>query len=384
MTQQSPPDETVVLRGMTWDHPRGVDGLRACTELIRERHGARVEWEARSLLAFGDQHIADFAREYDLMVIDHPHVPDAVDAGALFALDGRVPFETLAQLQRESVGASHDSYGYRDHHWALAIDAAAQVSAFRPDRCDGAPIYWSDVLALPAQTVLWPYKPVDAFSTFATLLAQLGAPLATPHQGLDRERAAEALELMIRLADHVPEWCAGANPIDVAEALSTKDEYSVGVALFGYTNYSREGFRPHLLAYDDVPSFDGHASGSELGGAGIAVSASTAHPDLAIAIAVTLASAEAQSGPYTAGGGQPGNLRAWRSEARNAETQNFFRNTLRTLEGAWVRPRLLGWPDYQLAVSHVVHDVLVKRRIGAQTIDTLEGLADLHLQEHSA
>lgn len=381
MTVASPSDSPVVLRGMTWDHPRGVDGLRACSDLLLARHGASVEWEARSLLAFGDQHIADFARDFDLLVIDHPHVPDAVDAAALLALDDYVPPAELARLEQESVGLSHASYGYRDHHWALAVDAAAQVSVFRPDRSDGAPIYWSDVLALPDQTVLWPYKPVDAFSTFATLLAQLGSPLAAPERVLDRERAAEALDLMVRLAERVPDWCARANPIDVAEELSTGEGHIVGVALFGYTNYSRAGFRSHLLAYDDVPSFDGRATGSELGGAGIAVSAFTAHPDLAVAIALTLAGAEAQAGPYTSGGGQPGNLRAWRSEARNRETANFFRNTLRTLERAWVRPRVLGWPDYQLAVSHVVHDALVARRFDDSTLRQLEALADTHLRE---
>jgi multiple sugar transport system substrate-binding protein len=58
----SPPSPPVVLRGMTWDHPRGVDGLRASDPVLRERLGATVDWEARSLLAFGDQHVADFAR----------------------------------------------------------------------------------------------------------------------------------------------------------------------------------------------------------------------------------------------------------------------------------------------------------------------------------
>lgn len=371
----------VPLSGMTWDHPRGVDGLRAADDLIAARHGTTVTWEARSLLAFGDQHIADFAAEFDLLVIDHPHVPDAVDAGALLALDQHLGVAELDQLKRESVGASHDSYGYRGHHWALAIDAAAQVSAFRPDRCDGAPIYWSDVIALPDQSVLWPYKPVDAFSTFATLLAQKGHPLALPNAMIDQAATSEVLDFMIRLAERVPTWCANANPIDVAEALSTTDDHDVAVALFGYTNYSRAGFRQHLIAYDDVPSFDGRASGSELGGAGIAVSSATAHPELAVAVALSLAGAEVQSGPYTAGGGQPGNLRAWRSEARNAETANFFRNTLRTLERAWVRPRVLGWPDLQLAISHVVHDTLTARRFTAGTLDTLESLAAKHLKE---
>ena len=371
----------VHLAGMTWDHPRGVDGLRAADGLIADEHGAVVEWQARSLLAFGDQHVADFAEDFDLMVIDHPHVPDAVESGSLLALDDYLDAAQLALLERESVGASHESYGYRGHHWGLAVDAAAQVSAFRPDRCDGAPLYWSDVLDAPAETVLWPHKPVDAFSTFATLLAQKGAPLALPESFLNRDAAAEVLEFMIRLAETVPDWCAQANPIDVAEALATTNDYSMAVALFGYTNYSRAGFRSQRIAYDDIPSFDGRASGATLGGAGIAVSSATAHPDLAVAIAFSLATGAVQSGPYTAGGGQPGNLRAWRSEARNAETTNFFRNTLRTLERAWVRPRVLGWPDLQLALSHIVHDSLTARRFDEHTLDALEALPATHLKE---
>jgi multiple sugar transport system substrate-binding protein len=375
------PDKSPVeLRGMTWDHPRGVDGLRACDALLLERHAVVVEWEARSLLAFGDQHVADFAGAFDLMVIDHPHVPDAVAAGALLPLDDLPGVDTLA---RESVGRSHESYHYRGQQWALGVDAAAQVSAFRPDRIDGAPVFWSDVLML-AQTgaVLWPYKPVDAFSTFATLMAQRGAPLAESAVFADRSSVGEVLEFMIELADAVPHWCADANPIDVAEALVAEDtDYLAGVALFGYTNYSRPGFRKHVLAYDDLPSFDGRSGGSTLGGAGVAVSASTRYPELAFAVATTLAGAEAQLGQYTAGGGQPGNLRAWRSDAANAATHGFFRNTLRTLERAWVRPRVLGWPDLQFALSHLVRDAIIARHVDDGLLDRIESLPGDYLAE---
>jgi multiple sugar transport system substrate-binding protein len=376
-------EPTIALRGMTWDHPRGVDGLRACDALLLSRHGVVVEWEARSLLAFGDQHVADFARDVDLMVIDHPHVPDAVEAGALLPLDA---LPQLAELERESVGRSHASYRYRGVQWALGVDAAAQVSAFRPDRADGAPVFWGDALELARSgVVLWPYKPVDAFSTFATLMAQHGAPLAESDRFVDRDVAVEVLEFMTELASVVPAWCADANPIDVAEALAGAGghdgDYHVGVALFGYTNYSRPGFRQHLLAYDDLPSLDGRAAGSTLGGAGISVSASTRHPALAAAVAATLAGAEAQFGPYTMGGGQPGNLRAWRSDAANEATRGFFRNTLRTLERAWVRPRVLGWPELQLALSHLVRDAILARRVDATVLDAIERLPGLHLRE---
>lgn len=380
-----PRPTTTTLRGMTWDHPRGVDGLVASDDLVSDLHGVRVDWEARSLLAFGDQLVGEFADRYDLMVIDHPHVPDAVAAGAVIALDELLDAATLATLQRESVGESHDSYSYRGHQWALAVDAAAQVSAFRPDLSDAAPVYWDDVLALARRgTVLWPYKPVDAFSTFATLLAQLGAPLAATPGFLDRHAAAEALDTMLELASSVPEWCQSANPIDAAEALASGSEFSHAVALFGYANYSRAGFRAHELVYDDIPSYDGRARGATLGGAGVAVSSATRHPELAAAVAVTLAGAVAQAGSYTVGGGQPGNLRAWKSTELNRLTRNFFGNTLRTLEGAWVRPRVLGWPEMQLEMSHIIHDCLLARRIAPGTVALLDALGDRLLREQAA
>jgi multiple sugar transport system substrate-binding protein len=361
---------------MTWDHPRGIDGLRAADPVLIDRLGVTVDWEARSLLAFGDQHVADFAADYDLMVIDHPHVPDAVEARAL------LPFGDHPQLDLESVGQSHSSYRYRGQQWGLGLDAAAQVSVFRPDLADGAPTYWSEVIELARTgTVLWPWKPVDAFSTFATLLAQAGAPLGAPDLFVDRSAVSEALEFMIRLAAAVPDWCKDANPIDVAEALSTTDDYTVGVALYGYTNYSREAFRPHLLRYDDVPSHDGRAGGAVLGGAGVAVSATTTHPELAVAAAVALAGADIQRGVYTEGGGQPGNLLAWKSDALGTLTNGFLRNTLRTLERAWVRPRLAGWPDFQLKLSHLVRDAVIARRVDAPVLDAIERLPEMFRKE---
>lgn len=379
MTMESTEHNAVVLKGMTWDHPRGVGGLRDADVILHEKHGITIEWEARSLLAFGDQHVADFARDFDVLIIDHPHVPDAVAAGSLLALD---EIAGLSELERESVGRSHESYRYRGSQWALAVDAAAQVSAYRPDRADGAPIYWSDVIDLArAGKVLWPWKPVDAFSTFATLLAQAGAPLAAPAAFIDRDAAASSLDFMIELAALVPDWCADANPIDVAEALVASDVHSVAVALYGYINYSRSGFRPALLRYDDIPSLDGRAGGSTLGGAGVAVSATTRHPDEAITAALMLAGAEVQSGTYTDGGGQPGNLRAWKSEAMNGLTHGFFGNTLRTLERAWVRPRVLGWPDLQLELSHIVRDAVKARAAPDSVLDRIGELPQKYLKE---
>lgn len=350
-----------VLTGMTWDHPRGFESVVACNDLLEAEFATTVEWSARSLLQFGDQHVREFAEGRDLMVIDHPHVPDAVVDGAVMAMDDLVDYDTLERLARESAGPSHESYRFRGKIWALAIDAATQVSVYRPDLVDGVPPFWDDILADAATgRVLWPYKPVDAFSTFATLSAQMGSAIGESTSMIEEETTGRVMEFMLRFASLVPAFCETSNPFEISERLVSADDYDYAAPLYGYTNYSREGFRGRVLAYDDVPSFDGRATGSQLGGAGIAVSAHSAHPELAAKIAVFLSSAEAQRGPYTERHGQPGNLRAWLSPRMNDITHGFFRNTLRSIEGAWVRPRLVGWPNFQFGMSQIIHQALVR------------------------
>jgi multiple sugar transport system substrate-binding protein len=352
------------LKGMTWNHPRGFESVVACNDLVEKTFGVSVDWRARSLLEFGDQHVREFSPTSDLMVIDHPHVADAVHDGAVIAFDDYVDPKTLQTLRKESAGPSHDSYLYDGKVWGLAIDGACQVSVYRPDLIDGVPPFWEDVFRDAAKgKVLWPHKPVDAFSTFATLMAQRGAGITVGDTIINREIAGEVLDMLIELASLVPDWCHTSNPFEISEALVGSDDYYYATPLYGYTNYSRDGFRDKVLHYDDVVSFDGLATGSQLGGAGIAVSSATADPELACAIAVYLASAEAQNGPYTERGGQPGNLRAWLSPRMNALTGNFFRNTLRSMEGSWVRPRVVGWPDFQFDTSQVIHRILAEKKV---------------------
>ena len=42
----------ITLRGMTWNHPRGIDPLVAHAREYEARHGVRIEWDARSLEDF--------------------------------------------------------------------------------------------------------------------------------------------------------------------------------------------------------------------------------------------------------------------------------------------------------------------------------------------
>jgi multiple sugar transport system substrate-binding protein len=367
---------------MTWDHPRGLDSVVSSNDLLIEKCGVSVEWTARSLLAFGDQPIEEFYRDYDLMVIDHPHVPDAVHAKGVVPFDDLISPETMSELSRTSVGQSHNSYQYQGKQWALAIDTAAQVSAFRADKADGSPIFWTDVIAeAKKKSVLWAHKPVDVFSTFATLMAQKGKGLYDNGIYVDEHVATESLEFMVELASLVPDWCAKSNPIDAVEILATTNDFTHAVCMYGYSNYSRDGFREHLVHYDDVPSFDGQASGSQLGGAGIAVSSASSQKELAGKAAAFLSLPQIQAGEYGLNSGQPGNLAAWKNHHLNEVAHNFFGNTLRTLERAWVRPRILGWPDVQFQSSLVIHDMITSRKVSAEKVASLNAIFEKYIQE---
>lgn len=373
---------TYQLKGMTWDHPRGLDCLVNSDGLLQNQLQVSVEWSARSLLAFGDQHISEFYSDHDLMIIDHPHVPDAVHAGAVIALEDVASDEDMALLAKTSVGASHDSYIYRGKHWALAIDTAAQVSAYRPDKTSQGLVFWEDVLAAGREGfVLWPHKPVDAFSTFATIMAQKGHALCSSPEYIDEAVAAEVLTFMIELAKVVPAQCLSMNPIEAAEYLVTTEKERYSVCMYGYTNYSRDGFRARPIIYDDVPSFDGLASGSQLGGAGIAISSATKNVELAAKVAILLSLPQIQSTTYVDAGGQPGNLSAWKAPHANAITRNFFNNTLRTLERAWVRPRFLGWPDVQYQSSLIIHKILKEKNFSRKDIEAIAATYTSYNQE---
>lgn len=347
------------LRGMTWDHPRGLASVRgAADEWARLPGGWPVEWQARSLQGFADESLEVLVHSYDLLVIDHPHIPHAAAQGLLVALDQVGRDDELGALSGQSVGRSHASYEHAGHQYALAIDAAAQVAVHRPDLLPSPPATWDEVLEL-ARTgrVLWPAKPVDAISSFLTLAANRGAAIAT-YGFVEREVGLAILDQLHRLAELVPAGCLDQNPIQAAECLADDDRWCYAPLAFGYTNYSRTRFRRRRLAYVDMPKGPGGIAGSCLGGAGIAVSAFSPAREAALDHAFWLASAATQRGIYYTSGGQPANLAAWDDAALNDDCLGFFRNTRRTLDEAWLRPRFDGWLDVQDAVGTLVNRAL--------------------------
>lgn len=347
----------IALRGLTWEHTRGFDCMVAASDAYAKRApGVRVDWEFRSLQAFAAAPLSDLVDRFDLLVIDHPHVPRAARDGVLARLDGAGWDGELETLAAQTVGRSHESYAHDGHQWGLASDAAAQVSAHRPDLIAEPPTTWDGVLQLAGEgRVLWPAKPIDAFSSLISIAGAFGGhPAATAGGFLEPTVFHATLEVMHRLADSVPAVNLSQNPIEVSEALAASERACYAPLLFGYSNYARAGYRGHRLAFRDVPAGPAGIAGSLLGGAGIAVSARSRNSAAAIAFAVWIASREAQCGVYFDAGGQPGNAAAWDDDRLNAATADFFHGTRATLEQAYLRPRSPNFPAFQDAMAPLV------------------------------
>ncbi|MEO8544897.1 MAG: carbohydrate ABC transporter substrate-binding protein [Burkholderiaceae bacterium] len=338
----------IQLRGMTWNHARGYDPLIAATAQFKLQHpDVDITWDKRSLQAFGDFPLDQLVGDYDLLVIDHPHVGDASAQGVLLALDAPAHQAQLDDMAAHSIGASHRSYIFEQRQWALAIDAAAQVACQRPDLLVEVPSLWDEVVALAEQgRVLWPLKPVDAQASFFTLCANIGQPAATTTERLvDPAAGRLVLRAMRAVSRHLPASCFVDSPIDVLEKLSAEqDQHAYCPLLFGYTNYSRAQFKPRLISFADIPALgDQGPIGSMLGGTGIAVSSRTRHPELATDFSYWLASGAVQSSLYVERNGQPAHAAAWDDDKANQLCGDFFRNTRTTMDKSWLRPRYPGF-----------------------------------------
>ena len=378
----------VELRGITWDHTRGYLPMVATAQRFAELHpDVAISWEKRSLQQFADLPVEQLARRFDLLVIDHPFVGLAADCGCLLPLDEYLPAAFLADQAANTVGRSHESYAFGGRQWALAIDAAAPVSGWRPDLLEaagtGLPETWPELLQLARRgLVAVPGTAVDCLMNFYMLCLALGeepfagpAPLVSPDTGM------RALGMLRELARSVSPECAAKNPIAIWERLSSGDSIAICPFAYGYSNYSRRGYAPHCLEFGGLVAIDGRRCRSTLGGAGLAVSSRCRHAETAVEYCRFVAGAGCQTALYFESGGQPGYRRAWLDPEPNRRTSNFFTNTLATLDEAWLRPRWNGYLDFQDAAGPVVHDCIWR---GNDPGPAMRRLNDLAARSHKS
>lgn len=364
----------VKLKGMTWDHVRGYGPLIAATEHFRKMHpDMDIEWDRRSLKDFGDYPVSKLAARYDIILIDHPHVGICAEQGVLVPLNEWINPGYLEDQRQNSVGNSHHSYNWLNRQWALAVDAAAQVSAYREDLLQGAdpPKTWQQVFELaealpPELKIGFPLCPTDAMCSFLTLCAQFGGnDYFDAESGFDPAAGEEAAAVLLKLLPYLHAKSLRSNPIQMLDEMALNNEIAYVPLLFGYSNYSRNGCVGHRINFTNIPSLNGVPKGSLLGGVGMAISSFSKHIGAAVRFAEYVAAGETQRTVYYLGGGQPGHRSAWIDPDVNRDSHYFFERTLETLDLSHVRPRHQQFPEFQERGGVILHDYFMKSQQGA-------------------
>jgi multiple sugar transport system substrate-binding protein len=363
-------------RGLTWDHPRGRLALERAAAAATDAAGTRlIEWDAQPLEGFEASPIESLADRYDVIVLDHPHLGDAIAAEAIRPLDTLFPAELLDAVTREAVGPSAASYTLDGRLWALPLDAATQVAVSVPELVPTAPRTWAEVVELAANApVALSLAGPHELLTFASLCVAVGAePSVVPGAGfVDPAVGERALAVLSSIAQTVPAGTAELNPIGLLERMRRARDIAYIPLVYGYVTYATG---PDPLRFDDAPSAQiGTRRGSTIGGTGIAIS-SRCVPDAALlAHLAGLLDPEYQRTSIPDDAGQPSLRSAWEDAAVNAASGDFYRRTIGTIEESWVRPRVPGYIPFQAAASAVLREAILDGRPSA--VDHVNDLFD--------
>lgn len=346
--------DKIKLKGITWGHSRGITPLVAYSYRFMEKYPeVEITWRKRTLQEFADFPIEKLTEEYDLLIIDHPWVGCADATRCVLPLEQYFSEEYLADQLTNSVGGSHESYNYGGHQWALAIDAATPVASYRKDLLEqkdmNVPESWEDLLSMAEKgKVAAPAIPIDLLMNFYMFCIAHGKePFSTKEEVVDERIGLKALETMREFYSLLDPVMFTKNPIAVAEMMSSTDDYWYCPFAYGYSNYSRVGYAANLLHYTGLVSYEGKKLRSTLGGTGLAVSEQSQHKDWSVKFVQEIMSGPIQSTFYTEHGGQPGYLKAWQRDLNNQLTNDYFSNTLETLQQSFIRPRYNGYLHFQ-------------------------------------
>ena len=325
-----------------------------------------ITWEKRSLQAFADEPIDKLAARFDLLIIDHPWAGFAGKTNVILPLDEHLSKGFLADLAENTVGRSHESYTSNGHQYALAVDAATPVASSRPDifkeKGLKLPTTYDELLDLAKQgLVVMPGIPQDTLMNFYMMCCTLGEDVCTTKDHVVSEGIGiKGLQLLRELAVEMDPKIFDWNPIQIYEAMTQTDKYAYCPWAYGYTNYSRKGYARKLLHFHDMVDIKGFGKAiSTLGGTGLAVSSKTKELETAMKYVEYVGSEACQKSVFFDGGGQPGHRKAWLDTHTNSITADFFKNTLPTLDRAFLRPRYNGHMYFQDRAGAPIRDYLM-------------------------
>jgi multiple sugar transport system substrate-binding protein len=358
--------------GLTWDHPRGRDALEAAAAALSRSGPDSLRWDVQPLEGFESSPIEQLAASYDLLVLDHPHLGDALAADCLVPLDELFPPDELTAWADGAVGPSAESYLLDGRRWALPLDAATQVAARRADLLPDAPADWEGALRLARGGLVAPsLAGPHAFLSLCSIAVSLGADpgAADADAFLPPDVGAAAIDLLSALAAAAPAGTAELNPIGLLERMTAGDDLGYVPLVYGYVTYSAPALE-RRVTFGAPPA--AARVGSTIGGTGIAVSRRAEPTPGLLDHLRWLLSPEAQASFLPAHRGQPSARSAWLDPRVDAEAGGFYGGTLATIERAWVRPRFAGYVPFQSAASAIVRSGVLGGTTAAETLDRLD------------
>lgn len=365
--------------GLTWDHPRGYNALAAAAaRLDVNRDAFALTWMKQPLEGFEAHPIADLCARYDLVVLDHPHVGEAVASKCLQPLESLFTADEIAALETDTIGPCLSSYKYEGQHWALPLDAATQVMAYRADLIDGKPpVTWDEVVALServpvALSVAGPH----AALSFQSIATAFGEPPAhrDPALFVSEATGMAVLDVMARLASRSPSSVWALNPIGILGHMAQSRTVALCPLIYGYVNYASPT-QPSTapISFANAPrQAPGGRPGSTLGGTGIGISTRCKPSPELLNHLQWLLSEGAQSVFIPSHDGQPSRRSSWHNVAVNERWNHFYEHTAETLEKAYVRPRFNGAIAFQTRCSQLIRDGLAERRPHRAVLDDIQ------------
>lgn len=344
----------MAFRGLTWDHPRG----RLAVERAALAAPGLIEWDVHTLEGFESSPIEDLAKQYDVIVLDHPHLGDALAGDALRPVESWLDGETLARIASNVVGPSLTSYEVGGKTWALPLDAATQVSARLAERVPEAPETWDGVLELAQHEPVAPnLAGPHALLSYLSICVSLGEEPAVDGGGelISEPTGVEAAKILTELARTAPAGATDLNPIGLLERMRDVRDIAYVPLVYGYVTYAAG---PGALAFGDAPAGPGGLIGSVIGGTGLAVTTRSQPSDDLVDMLAWLMHPLTQATAIPEHAGQPSAASAWSNDEVNARAGGFYAATRRTIEASWVRPRLPGYTGFQATASAALREYI--------------------------
>lgn len=370
-----------VIKVVAWNDPRCVQPLEAAAAVWETRTGIAIDIVRRPLTAFNDQPLSELAPICDVMIIDYPHIAQALREEAIIPIDNLVDESEVDEVADRSIGRCQDSFSVDDVVAAFASDAACHVAAYRPVALEKLsiplPQTWNDVFALqehhPGSVAVALYA-TDAISCLMSLAAGQGAgPDGGMHMFPSRHGVQRAIGTLARLASNVGSYCWECTPQQLFAEAATRTEIAYIPFTFGYTRMVTPEQGGWRFAAPPV------GSGSLLGGAGMAVSSQTPFREKAAAFASWYCRDEGQ---LLAGRnwGQPSGLAAWNDPDIDSMTMGFYSCTRRTQVNAYVRPLRPWWPAVQDEAGKTLAELLRAGAPASAIVDSLEAIYSSHVE----